>query len=136
MSYLLHPPSLDDLGLIPAVRSLAKGFTERSGIPTKLDLPDSFERLPRDVETALFRIIQESLSNIHRHSGSKTARISVSRAGDEIALVIRDEGKGFPPEILATSAELRCRDRRYEGEHAFDNLRDDWRFVLPTAVQT
>ena len=106
ISYLLHPPSLDELGLAPALRSLAKGFTERSGIKVDLSLPEDLGRLPRDVETALFRIVQEGLSNVHRHSGSKTARIKVFNAGGEIVLVISDDGKGFPPEILVTSAGL------------------------------
>ena len=79
---------------------------ERSGIPTKLDLPNDFERLPRDIETALFRIVQESLSNIHRHSESKTAWIALSRHDDELRLIIRDEGTGMSAEILDSGAEL------------------------------
>jgi two-component system, NarL family, sensor kinase len=100
MSYLLHPPSLDDLGLLPACRSLAKGFTERSGILVDMDLPAKLDRLPQDVETALFRVVQESLSNIHRHSGSKNARIQLSQDDDAIRLEVSDQGRGFVNEML------------------------------------
>ena len=100
MSYLLHPPSLDDLGLLPACRSLAKGFTERSGILVDMDLPAKLDRLPQEVETALFRVIQESLSNIHRHSGSKNARIQLSADEDSIHLEVSDQGRGFVNEML------------------------------------
>jgi len=100
MSYLLHPPSLDDLGLLPACRSLAKGFTERSGILVDMELPAKLDRLPLEVETALFRVIQESLSNIHRHSGSKNARIQLSQDQDEIRLEVSDQGRGFVNELL------------------------------------
>ena len=100
MSYLLHPPSLDDLGLLPACRSLAKGFTERSGILVDLDLPSHLKRLPLDVETALFRVVQESLSNIHRHSGSKTARIQLAEEENRIRLEVSDQGRGIVNELL------------------------------------
>jgi signal transduction histidine kinase len=100
MSYLLHPPSLDDLGLVPACRTVAKGFTERSGILVDIEVPSGLDRLPRESETALFRVVQESLSNIHRHSGSKTARIQLSQPKGEIRLEISDQGRGFVNQVM------------------------------------
>ena len=100
MSYLLHPPSLDDLGLLPACRSLVKGFTERSGILVDLQLPPKLNRLPLDAETALFRVVQESLSNIHRHSGSKTARVQLAQSENSIRLEVSDQGRGFVNDLL------------------------------------
>lgn len=100
MAYLLHPPSLDELGLVPACRSLVKGFTERSGILVDLAVPSELDRLPRDTETALFRVVQESLSNIHRHSGSKTATVQFLQTEQEIRLEIKDQGRGLVREVL------------------------------------
>ena len=96
LSYLLHPPFLDETGLLSALRWYAAGFAERSGINVDLELPESFERLPRDTETALFRIVQESLINIHRHAGSETARIRLRRDAETLVLEIDDRGHGIP----------------------------------------
>jgi PAS domain S-box-containing protein len=96
LSYLLHPPFLDEAGLLSALRWYAAGFAERSGIKVDLDLPESFERPPLDTETALFRIVQESLINIHRHAGSETARIRLSRDAETLVLAIEDTGHGIP----------------------------------------
>ena len=95
VSYLLHPPSLDAAGLLSALRWYAGGFAERSGINVGLDLPESMERLPLDTETVLFRIVQESLTNIHRHSGSATARIHLWRDDEALVLEIEDRGHGI-----------------------------------------
>jgi signal transduction histidine kinase len=100
LSYLLHPPFLDETGLLPALRWYAAGFAERSGIKVDLDLPESFERLPLDTETALFRIVQESLINIHRHAGSETARIRLARDARTLVLEIADRGRGIPETSL------------------------------------
>jgi signal transduction histidine kinase len=100
LSYLLHPPFLDETGLLPALRWYAAGFTARSGISVDLELPESLERLPLDTETALFRIVQESLINIHRHAGSKTARIRLRREPDTPVLEIEDQGRGIPDASL------------------------------------
>ncbi|MEA2165948.1 MAG: hypothetical protein QOK37_4075 [Thermoanaerobaculia bacterium] len=100
VSYLLHPPFLDEAGLVSALRWYAEGFAERSGIAVELDLPDSFQRLPLDTETVLFRIVQESLTNIHRHAGSETARIRLRREGGRIVLAIEDRGRGIPGATL------------------------------------
>jgi signal transduction histidine kinase len=95
LSYLLYPPFLDQTGLLPALRWYAAGFADRSGIKVDLELPERFERLPRDTETALFRVVQESLINIHRHAGSTIARIRLSRDGDTLVLEIDDRGHGI-----------------------------------------
>jgi two-component system, NarL family, sensor kinase len=96
LSYLLHPPFLDEAGLLSALRWYAAGFAERSGIDVDLDLPESFGRLARDTETALFRIVQESLINIHRHAGSRTAHIRLQRDAETLVLEIDDRGHGLP----------------------------------------
>jgi signal transduction histidine kinase len=96
VSYLLHPPLLDEAGLSSALRWYAAGFAKRSGIIVDLDLPEKFERLPLDTETVLFRIVQESLTNIHRHAGSKTARIRLAREAESPTLEIEDRGRGIP----------------------------------------
>jgi len=96
VSYLLHPPLLDEAGLVSALRWYASGFAERSGIKVDLDLPESLERLPRETETMLFRIAQESLTNIHRHAGSETACIRLRRQAEMLALEIEDRGHGIP----------------------------------------
>ena len=96
LSYLLHPPLLDELGLSGAVRDYADGFAERSGVRVDLELPSNLGRLPKDVETALFRVMQECLTNIHRHSGSRTASIRLSRTPSGVHLEVRDTGRGMP----------------------------------------
>jgi PAS domain S-box-containing protein len=96
LSYLLHPPFLDEMGLVSALRWYSTGFAERSGIAVDLELPDVFERPPLDTETALFRIVQESLINIHRHAGSETASIRLQRDAETLVLAIEDRGRGIP----------------------------------------
>jgi PAS domain S-box-containing protein len=100
LSYLLHPPLLEIAGLATALRWYADGFSERSKIKVDLDIPDSLRRLPEDTEIAIFRIIQECLTNIHRHSGSATASILIREEGDRLVIQVRDRGKGTPAEEL------------------------------------
>jgi len=95
LSYLLHPPLLDELGLVSAVKEYAEGFSERSGIKLDLNLQAGFGRLPQEAETALFRIVQESLSNIQRHSGSKTAKIHLRADSACVNLEVSDRGRGM-----------------------------------------
>jgi len=95
LSYLLHPPLLDELGLIPALQWFVRGFVERSGIQVEIEVRGEFHRLTADLETALFRVVQESLSNIHRHSGSLSATISASQDQTSVVLQIKDRGRGF-----------------------------------------
>jgi signal transduction histidine kinase len=96
MSYLLYPPFLDENGLLSALRWYASGFSQRSGIAVELDLPATFGRLPREVETTLFRVVQEALINIHRHADSPTARIHLRVGPDGLVLEIEDQGRGMP----------------------------------------
>ena len=100
-SYLLHPPLLDENGLPQAIRWYMQGLKERSGLAVELDIPEDFGRLPADLEMSVFRIVQECLTNIHRHSGSKTAAIHLSRDADRVVLEIQDHGSGISPEKLA-----------------------------------
>ena len=100
ISYLLHPPLLDELGLGSALRWYVDGFGKRSGIAVQLDLRGE-ERLPPELETAIFRLVQECLINIHRHSGSATASIRLSQENGRIALAVQDEGRGMAPAELA-----------------------------------
>ncbi len=95
LSYLLHPPVLDDAGLIPAIRSFIDGFSRRSGIKVEMKLPGRMARLPRDAESAIFRVVQEALANVHRHSGSATAAVRLSRSRQQVVLEIVDRGAGI-----------------------------------------
>lgn len=98
ISHLLHPPLLDEAGLSSALRWYVDGFAVRSKIKVDLDLPEDFVRLPRESETAIFRVVQECLTNIHRHSGSPIARIRLRKRDHEVIAEVEDNGKGIPPE--------------------------------------
>jgi PAS domain S-box-containing protein len=107
LSYLLHPPLLDELGLSSAVKWYAEGFQKRTGIRLDVDIASDFVRLPPDVEVTLFRIIQESLNNVHRYSGSRTASVHVkSTAEKTIEVKVRDFGKGISPGVLNASTGI------------------------------
>jgi len=99
-SYLLHPPLLDESGLSEAIRWYIHGLEERSGLSIDLNVADDFGRLSDEMELAVFRVVQECLTNIHRHSGSKTATIRLSREGGIVALEIEDKGRGIPADKL------------------------------------
>jgi len=98
ISHLLHPPLLEIAGLASAIRWYVDGFSERSKIKVDLEIPSDFGRLPEDIELAVFRITQECLTNIHRHSGSATAAIRIQQEGNRLTVQVRDDGKGIPPE--------------------------------------
>jgi PAS domain S-box-containing protein len=100
LSHLLHPPLLDEAGLASAVRWYVTGFAERSGIKVNLDMPADFARLPVPIETALFRVLQESLTNIHRHARSPAADIHMHVIDGHVKLEVRDYGAGIPTHIL------------------------------------
>lgn len=100
LSHLLHPPLLDAAGLASAAKWYVEGFGKRSGIEVSLELPAKLARLPMNVETALFRIMQEGLTNVHRHSGSQKVVITLVVEDSTASLVIRDFGKGMPREML------------------------------------
>ena len=109
LSFLLHPPLLDELGLVSALKEYTLGFSERSGIDTQFYLLSDFARLPQPVETALFRIVQESLTNIQRHSGSSSAKIRLRREPSAVILEVTDFGHGMPTPSNGSprSAEVR-----------------------------
>jgi signal transduction histidine kinase len=100
ISHLLHPPLLDEAGFSSAATWYLEGFAQRSGIEVKMDLPDDIGRLPKPIELGLFRVLQESLTNIHRHSGSARAEISLQLFPDKVILQVRDYGKGIAQELL------------------------------------
>ena len=99
-SYLLHPPLLDETGLHEALQVYAGGLKDRSDLDIALDVAEDFERLPREMELVIFRIVQECLTNIHRHSGSKVATIRMARKPHSVLLEIEDKGKGISPQRL------------------------------------
>jgi signal transduction histidine kinase len=100
-AYLLHPPLLEMMGLVGAVEDYAQGFSVRSGIQVELEAPADFGRLPEDTELALFRVIQESLANVLKHSGSKHTKIRLTRHSALVTLEVQDMGHGIPAEKLA-----------------------------------
>jgi PAS domain S-box-containing protein len=100
-SYLLHPPLLDESGLHSAVSWYLQGLRERSGLEVGFEISEEFGRLPSELELVIFRLVQESLTNIHRHSESKTASIRIDRESNQITLDIRDQGKGMSSERMA-----------------------------------
>src|SRR5579863_7625977 len=93
LSYLLHPPFAEDMGLLTAVRYYIEGVSQRTGIQVTAKLPEELQRLPFEMEAAIFRVVQESLTNIYRHSTSKTAEIEVERKGETLRVKIRDYGE-------------------------------------------
>ncbi len=124
-SYLLHPPLLDEAGIKAALSGYIQGVGERSGMAIELNISEDFGRLPGDLELAIFRIVQECLTNIHRHAESKTAWIRVARENTNVLIEVRDEGKGMSPERLTEIRShasgvgitgIRERLRRFGGE--------------------
>ena len=105
ISYLLYPPMLEEMGLKSAIPWYLDGFSKRSNIQTTFEADPDFGRLPTEVELALFRILQESLTNVHRHSGSSTATIRLAREDGTAWLEVEDMGKGIPPRLLEPSNE-------------------------------
>ncbi|MGB8838551.1 MAG: sensor histidine kinase, partial [Candidatus Acidiferrales bacterium] len=95
LSYLLHPPLLDEMGLVSALRWYVEGFSERSKIKVDLDLSPEMDRLPRELELVIFRVVQESLTNVHRHSGSSSARIYLARTPGAVEFEVSDRGTGI-----------------------------------------
>jgi PAS domain S-box-containing protein len=103
ISYLLYPPMLEEVGLKSAIPWYLEGFSKRSNIQTTFETDPEFGRLGREVELALFRVLQESLTNVHRHSGSTTADIRLTRQNGSVVLQVTDKGKGIPPALLKQS---------------------------------
>src|SRR6185437_11381352 len=105
ISYLLYPPMLEEMGLKSAIPWYLDGFTKRSGIKTNFSAPVEFGRISRDAELVLFRVLQESLTNVQRHSGSKTVDIGILQSKDTVILHVRDHGKGMPPAIIEQGSQ-------------------------------
>lgn len=103
LSFLLHPPLLDEVGFASAARWYTDEFAKRSGIKVKLDLPDGMDRLPELAEIALFRILQESLTNVHRHSGSSAVEVRLKTGQHQAVFTVRDLGRGMPAELIQGS---------------------------------
>jgi PAS domain S-box-containing protein len=108
LSYLLHPPLLDEVGLSSALHWFVDGFGKRSGVLVDLELPRNLARMPRDLETAIYRVVQECLTNIHRHSQSPVAAIRLSESAGRIVLEVSDQGKGMDPRKLSQIASSRA----------------------------
>jgi PAS domain S-box-containing protein len=129
-SYLLHPPLLDEAGLSSAILVYVRGLAERGVLEVAVDVPGDFGRLPATLELMLFRVVQESLTNVIRHSGCKSAAIQISRDEKSVRLEIRDSGRGIPAERLADIREsgsgvgilgMRERVRLFKGEMKIDS---------------
>jgi signal transduction histidine kinase len=108
ISHLLHPPLLDEVGLVSALQHYVGGFAERSKIQVSLDLPADLGRLPPEMETAIFRIVQECLTNVHRHSGSSSAAVRIAKVADQLRVEVQDAGKGIPSQ---KQSEIACRGK-------------------------
>ncbi len=139
MSYLLHPPLLDETGLAEALRWYIQGLTKRSGLGIAFEIPPDFERLPREMELVMFRLVQECLTNIHRHSGSKMAVIRVARDREGVSLEVRDEGKGISAQKLSEIQSrgggvgirgMRERLRHFGGEMNIESGQNGTRIVF------
>lgn len=141
ISHLLHPPLLEELGLSSAAQWYIDGFAARSGIRVEVEIPKELDRLGNDVELVLFRILQESLTNIHRHSGSKTAKIRIGTDAQQVWLEIQDQGKGsdgssgFRPGIGITGMRERVKDLAGTLEINSDQNGTRVRAVLPLGAK-
>lgn len=100
LSYLLHPPTMDAAGFASAARWYVEGFGQRSGVNVTLDAPDDLGRLPDAIELTLFRVLQETLTNVHRHSGASAAHVSILQSAAQVVLDVRDNGRGIPEKLL------------------------------------
>ena len=101
LSYLLHPPMIDDVGLASAARWFVEGIAQRSGIQVTLDAPSDLARLSAGVELVLFRILQEGLTNVHRHSGASAAEVLIQQEAGQVSLEVKDNGRGIRQEMLS-----------------------------------
>jgi PAS domain S-box-containing protein len=124
-SYLLHPPLLDEIGLASALEWYTQGLSDRSGVNITLKIPRDFGRIPREIELVIFRLVQECLTNIHRHSGAKNALIYIWRVHDIVSIEVSDDGRGMPSDKLAEVQRggsgvgiggMRERVRQFQGE--------------------
>jgi PAS domain S-box-containing protein len=146
-SYLLHPPLLDEAGLSSAVREYVRGLADRGALDVSLEITNNFGRFPSDVELMLFRVVQESLTNVIRHSGCKNAAIRIVREADQVQLEISDSGKGFaagklsgerPPSSGVGIRGMRERVRQFQGQMKIDSTPEGTKVIvnLPIAPQS
>jgi two-component system NarL family sensor kinase len=146
LSYLLHPPLLDESGLGSAVRWYAEGFQKRSGIQLAVDIAPSIGRLSTEVETALFRVVQESLTNVHRYSGSVDAEIKIFSEAGNVHLEVADHGKGIEPGVQRVPIEgiaslgvgipgMRERLRQLGGQLEVDFARNGTRVIATVPIR-
>ena len=119
ISHLLHPPLLDEAGFASAAKWYVEGFSKRSGIQTSLEMADDLGRMSSSLELALFRVLQESLTNVHRHSKSRKAEVSLIASNRHVVLQVRDYGKGVPPDVLD-----RFRHKRAHGGVGLAGMRE------------
>lgn len=142
LSHLLHPPLVEELGFVSAARSYLEGFSQRTGIKVTFDLPELSERLPRDTELTFFRVLQESLTNVQRHSKSSSAEVKFALNGKTATLEIRDHGVGLPPGMLQNFYEngtdvgvgLAGMKERVRERHGHLDIRSDATGTLVTAT--
>lgn len=101
LSYLLHPPTMDAAGFVSAARWYVEGFGQRSGLKVTLGAPNDLDRLPDAIELGLFRVLQEALTNVHRHSGASAAHVLIWEDAEQVVLEVKDNGRGIPGELLS-----------------------------------
>ena len=113
LSYLLHPPMLDECGLNTAIQCYANGINQRNGLRVEVEIPQDLGRLSEEAELAIFRIVQASLTNVHLHSGASAARVKIEQNRDGVVLTVSDEGQGIPDGVLDRSSPTQNRRRWY-----------------------
>jgi len=139
ISHLLHPPLLDEVGLSSAISWFLEGFSKRSGIATSLDIqPLEFPRLPTEFETAMFRIVQEALNNVYRHSGARNCWITLKEQDNHLMVTVRDDGKGISAGVVECRADsigvgiggMRQRVKEFNGELHLENCKPGTRIAV------
>lgn len=142
-SYLLHPPLLDEIGLASALAWYTEGLSARSGVSIELRIPGDFGRISRDIELVVFRLVQESLTNIHRHSSAKNAEIRIARVQGNVSVEVCDDGKGMPVEKLAEVqvggsgvgiGGMRERVRQFNGEMKIESSSSGTKILVTIPV--
>ena len=147
ISHLLHPPLLDEVGLVSALSWLLEGLTKRSGIETSLDVqPPEFPRLAPELETAIFRIVQEAMTNMLRHSSAKNGWVTLKRQTDQLVITVRDDGKGIAKGVAEFQSRcigvglggMRQRVKELCGRLRLENTNPGTRIevTIPTGDQT
>jgi len=123
LSYLLHPPFAEDMGLLTALRYYVEGVSQRTGIQVKTKLPKELSPLPFELEAAIFRVVQEALTNVYRHSGSEVVDLEVARNGHKVHVKVRDYGNGHAPFGTPFDAQGKPFETQGKQGKPFDSLR-------------